>query len=99
MNRVEHLLTIMNEEAAEVAKEGSKCLRFGPTEVYPEIGISNAMRVMREYYDLKAVVIMLQREGVLPRIDKATSTDWMQAKTEKVEKHLLYSGECGTLQT
>ena len=98
MNRAEHLLVIAGEEASEVSKETAKALRFGPEEIYPEIGISNAMRVMREYYDLKAVIKMLQAELVLPKISKETSDAWMKEKMQKVEKHLLYSKECGTLE-
>lgn len=99
MNRTEHLLVCLGEEASEVIKDADKALRFGPSEIWPELGITNAERVMREYYDLKAVLKMLQAEGVLPVIEKTQSEEWMRSKTAKVEKHLLYSRECGTLQS
>lgn len=47
MTIVDLLLVQIAEEACEIAQEASKCLRFGPDEIYPKIGISNAARVMR----------------------------------------------------
>lgn len=95
MSREDRLLVILAEEAAEVAQEASKCLRFGPDEIYPPIGMSNAMRVMVEYHDLMALVEMLQQEGVLPIIGVGQEREWVEAKRKAVEKHLTYSRECG----
>lgn len=95
MNRNEHLLVILSEEACEVAKEADKCLRFGPAEVYPEIGVSNALRVVVEMHDLWAVLEMLQADGVIPAF--AWDRSRLDEKKKKVERLLLHSARCGTL--
>lgn len=95
MNKIEHLLTIMNEEAAEIAKEGSKCLRFGVDEIYKPIGISNAERVKVEFNDLLAVIEMLQEEGALPKT--MTDVDMILKKKTAIRTMMAYSKECGTL--
>jgi hypothetical protein len=95
MNRVDLLLTQLGEEAAEVVQEAAKCLRFGPAEVYHEIGISNAHRVMVELSDLMAIVEMLQEEGVLPIICPAESRRRVHEKKLKVERMLDYSRAVG----
>lgn len=97
MTRTDILLAMIGEEASEVAQEASKCLRFGPTEIYPPIGITNGHRVMCEYYDLKAIIKLLQKEGILPEISKPESELLMSAKVSKTEKMLEYSRECGRL--
>lgn len=89
------LLVQCAEEASEVAKEISKCLRFGASEVYAPIGLSNAMRVVNELNDLWAMVGILQDEGVLP--PEILHSDKILAKRKAVEEHLRYSRECGTL--
>ena len=104
MIREEKLLVILAEEASEVVQEISllsqqisKCLRFGPNQVYQKIGLSNAQRVvncipklMLELNDFKALVEMLQSEGTLPSFEG--SMDWdpdmIEAKKNKVESYL-----------
>lgn len=96
MNRAEHLLVILAEEAAEVAKEAAKCLRFGPDETYAAKGITNAERVVDELIDLLALVEMLQDEKILRQ--SIFCADRIDAKKRKVEAHLAYSKQCGTFQ-
>lgn len=89
MNRQEHLLTILAEECAEVAKRCSKALRFGLDEVQPGHDESNRVRISREFGDLIAAFEMLgfpvpSREAVVD-------------KKAKVEHFLKYSAEIGTL--
>lgn len=95
MNRVEHLLWVLAEECNEVAQRASKAARFGLQEVQPGQGLSNAERIMGEYADLQAAVEMLIEEGALPEGDLRRQIDMKKAK---VEKFLLYSAECGTLE-
>jgi len=96
MDRKEMLLVIAAEECNEVAQAISKTLRFGPDEVYPPIGRTNAQRICDEYNDLMAVIDMLVVEGVLD----FTGIGVRQAmeKKAKVEKYLKYSQELGTLK-
>jgi hypothetical protein len=94
MNRTEHLLTIVVEECAELAKNATKALRFGLTDHEPGPHESNAERIVQEFHDLHAVIEMLMDEGAIPKRYDGIA---MIRKREKVEKFLRYSVECGTL--
>lgn len=96
MNRIDLLLVQLAEEATEIGKEAAKCLRFGPEEIYPPIGITNAARVKLEINDLMGLIEMLQTEGVLPM--PIFDRDLIEAKKLKVEEHLSYSAQCGRLE-
>ncbi len=98
MNRLEHLLTILTEECAEVQQAGTKTLRFGLEEGRDPSAMAygnNVQRLRHEINDMIAMVEMLEAEGL------DLSPDYMLRanKKEKVEKYLLYSQECGTLSS
>ena len=94
MNRMEHLLSIVAEEAVEVAQRATKALRFGIEEVQPGQALSNLQRMRGELYDLLAAFEMVHDEaGQQFGID----LDAITAKKAKVEKFLGYSAELGTL--
>ena len=93
MNRLEHLLTILTEECAEVQQAVTKALRFGLNEGR-DIDCTNAERLRQELNDLIASVEMLVAEGVNLSADPVAK----EMKKRKVEKYLLYSAECGTLE-
>lgn len=96
MNRVEHLLTILTEECAEIAQRATKAQRFGLLEVEPGQTANNCARINEEVNDLFAVLEMLHREpggfGIMTADIKL-----IMAKKEKVEKFLEYSRSIGTL--
>ncbi len=97
MNRLEHLLTILTEECAEIQQAATKILRFGPDEGRDIAAIeygNNAQRLRYEINDMIAMVEMLEREGLDLSPDHANR----KRKKEKVEKYLTYSKECGTLE-
>lgn len=94
MNRTEHLLTTLAEECAEVAQRCSKAARFGLSEVQPGQDLTNAQRILQEWYDAIAVLQMLIADGALP---VPASHESVLAKKEKVERFLVYSAQCGTL--
>lgn len=96
MTRQQLLLLQLGEEAAEIVKEVSKCLRFGPDEIYPKIGVSNIDRVYAEFNDLLGIVEMLQVENLFPA--DLRNEEMVYQKKVKVEKHLEYSKECGILE-
>jgi hypothetical protein len=102
MTRQEHLLTIIAEECAEVAQRCSKAIRFGLDEMQPGQDKTNAQRIIQEYLDLWAVMHMLTGESKhFADSLKQTDASWTaqeEVKKLKVEKFLLYSQECGTLQ-
>lgn len=96
MNRQEHLLVILAEECAEVAQEISKALRFGVLE-QRDLPTTNADRIQKELNDLFAMVGMINDERDIP-VQFYRDSSLMRQKREKVEKYLLYSEECGTLE-
>jgi hypothetical protein len=95
MNRIEHLLWILSEECDEVGQRTSKAARFGLDEVEPEQELTNEARIMYELNDVVAVVEMLQAEGALKT---SLDREKVEAKKLKVEKYLLHSKKCGTLE-
>ena len=109
MNRTEHLLVIVGEEATEIsieapalrlAQRAAKALRFGLAERQPAIdGVqdshpdTNADRIMHEFADLCGVVETMQAEGLLPPVDRKR----IDAKRAKIEQYLAYSAAMGTV--
>lgn len=65
MNRAEHLLTCLAEEADEVGQRVCKALRFGLREVQPGQPLTNDDRICDELRDLIAVAHILHSEGVI----------------------------------
>lgn len=100
MNRKEHLLTLLAEECIEIAKETSKALRFGVDDRYPiDSDENNAESIVKEFYDLNAVMDLLYEEEPLIKaaFTKYNLSEAVKAKQEKIEKYLLYSKEKGLL--
>ncbi len=94
MNRLEHLLTIVAEEGAEVAQRADKALRFGLYEVQPGQDQTNLERLLGEYHDLMASIGMVLDDQRLPF---HINPELLNEKRRKVEKFLAYSRELGTL--
>lgn len=92
MTTIEHLLTILGEEACEIGQMVSKTKRFGLNERYKD-GPSNRDRLMAEVNDLVAVVMMLQTLGVLPDF----SSHAQILKRVKVREYMNYSRKLKTL--
>lgn len=95
MNKIEHLTVIVGEEAAEVVQAASKCLRFGPDEVYKLIGKSNIKRVLIEFNELFAVLEMLKDEGAFT--ESIFDPEIIANKKLKVLDYMEESRLCGTL--
>ena len=93
MNRIEHLLTCLIEECAEVQKEATKSLRFGIHDTY--IGtVPQIERLTLEICDLIAEFEMLESENIIPAVD----IDLLKReKKEKVAKYMEYARERDTL--
>ncbi|UCV02335.1 hypothetical protein [Dechloromonas denitrificans] len=94
MNRTEHLLCCLAEEAAEVAHRVSKALRFGLAEIQDGQPHSNSQRISQEFHDMLAIVELLEETGALQR---STDTHAIERKKAKVQAYILYAKECGTL--
>ena len=95
MDREEHLLTIFQEECAEVIQEVSKAKRFGLDE-QRDLPTSNRERIQKEWNDVLAMKEMLMDEGIITLQPNRSD---ITAKKIKVEKYLKYSQELGALDT
>jgi NTP pyrophosphatase (non-canonical NTP hydrolase) len=91
MNRAEHLLSIVAEEAVEVAQRATKALRFGMGEVQPGQPHNNWQRIEFEFHDLIAALEMAHGRPL------TIKRDLIDKKKAKVEKFLVLSEELGTL--
>ena len=53
------ILTILQEECAEVIVEVSKCFRFGPDQMMEGVDVTNMQRLQKELGDLQAMIELL----------------------------------------
>jgi NTP pyrophosphatase (non-canonical NTP hydrolase) len=75
------ILTILQEECAEVIVEVSKCLRFGPDQMMAGLDVTNMQRLQKELGDLQAMIELLidNKVGV-------TTQGLKEARKAKFEK-------------
>jgi NTP pyrophosphatase (non-canonical NTP hydrolase) len=75
------ILTILQEECAEVIVEVSKCFRFGPDQMMEGVDVTNMQRLQKELGDLQAMIELLidNKVGV-------TAQGLKEAKKAKFEK-------------
>ena len=97
MNRAEHMMTTAAEEAMEVGHRITKAMRFGVHEVQPGQDLTNAERVLEEFYDLFAMLLLMSTEGVMPLDGMIPDASRLMRKREKFERFLAISAEQGTL--
>lgn len=97
MTTIEHLISCLGEEGAEIAQDCSKINRFGlhDTNCLELTGPDNAQRLVNELNDLLAVAQILVRMEVIP-------IDWQceekqSAKRAKVLNFMQYAREKGTI--
>lgn len=95
MNRLEHLLQILQEECAEVIQAASKAQRFGLDDGYPQTTRTNREDIGKELAQVRAMVEMIEDEGepLTGHNDRQIIID----KKSKVEEMLLYSARSGHL--
>ena len=78
------ILTILQEECAEVIVEVSKCFRFGPDQMMEGVNVSNIQRLEKELGDLLAMVELLVDKDI------GVSTDGLEiaskAKFQKLKQ-------------
>lgn len=58
------ILTILQEECAEVIVEVSKCFRFGPDQMMEGVNVTNIQRLEKELGDLQAMIELLVDNNV-----------------------------------
>lgn len=63
-NKSKEILVILQEEAAEVIVEVSKCFRFGPDQVLQGTSDSNVKRLEKEIGDLQAMIDLLLEQNI-----------------------------------
>jgi hypothetical protein len=75
------VLTILQEECAEVIVDISKCFRFGPDQIMEGQELSNIQRLEKELGDVEAMVELLQdlKVGI-------TKQGVVEAKMKKFQK-------------
>ena len=80
------ILTILQEECAEVIVEVSKCFRFGPDQCLENTEVSNIQRLQKELGDLQAMIELLVDNNV-----GVTIQGLKEAKKAKFKKLKLWS--------
>ena len=80
-DNVKEILTILQEECAEVIVDISKCFRFGPDQCLENTDVSNIQRVQKELGDLQAMIELLVDAKV-----GVTNQGLKEAKKAKFEK-------------
>ena len=80
------ILTILQEECAEVIVEVSKCFRFGPDQIMEGMDVTNMERLQKEIGDLQAMIELLVDNKV-----GVTTQGLKEAKKAKFQKLKLWS--------
>lgn len=93
MNRKEYLLICLMEGATEVAHAASKTLRFTPYDSHTIGGPTNLENLVKEVNELKAVIFMLEDEGIELPFDYAVT----RKKIERMHDYMDYSQKLGVL--
>ena len=75
------ILTILQEECAEVIVEVSKCFRFGPDQMMEGLDVTNMQRLQKELGDLQAMIELLVDNKV-----GITTQGLKEAKKAKFQK-------------
>ena len=80
-DETKEILTILQEECAEVIVEVSKCFRFGPDQMMEGVDVTNMQRLEKELGDLQAMIELLVDNKV-----GVTTQGLKEAKKQKFEK-------------
>lgn len=98
MNSTENLFIVASEECAEIQQCISKTLRFGVDDCHPDRPDStNELELLTEYYQLQAVIEMLQEKGALKTLSAEEIETIKVSKKAKVLKYAEYSKKMGLL--
>lgn len=96
MNKQEHLLTCLAEEAGEIVQAVGKALRFGLKDGYPGTDRTNEKDIQTECNHLIAVMEMLIDSGVGTPCIAMRGRD-ITKKKEKVIKYMEHAKQQGAL--
>lgn len=92
LTKLQHLLTKLAEEGAEVAQIALKTQQFGPDEVMPGQPLTNFQRCHLELDDIAAVVELLNANHAF---GYTQSRERIEAKKMKMAKYLAFSAALG----
>ena len=103
MDQKEHLMVVAMEECAEVVKEMSKILRFGPDDYSPfdPAKTPNKTRLVHELADLMAVIEMLDPSLCPITMDEDAKAEFralMDRKRKKLATYIEYSRDSGIVK-
>lgn len=84
--QTKEILTILQEECAEVIVEVSKIRRFGPDQCKADSDETNIQRLQKELGDVMAMIELITKEGV-----GVTTQGLKSAKMAKFEKLKVWS--------
>lgn len=104
MNKAEHAVAIIEEEALEVAlaislslaQRASKALRFSLSEIQPGQPHTNGERIVHEFADLLGAMRLLEKQGLI-KLDKQSLDELAEAKIKKIESFFEVSRSNGAL--
>jgi NTP pyrophosphatase (non-canonical NTP hydrolase) len=90
------ILLILQEECAEVIKEVSKCMRFGPDQIKPGTQQSNLQHLERELGDVVAMISLLEEADIGVNGDRIEAAviekfkklgKWSTIESELINQH------------
>lgn len=94
MNEEQYLLTVLNEELAELQKEISKCIRFTPHHSEKPGQKTNFQRAIDEYSDVAAILEMLKRRNLNFEVDDMRYCE----KVARTHQYMDFSMGLGVLK-
>lgn len=92
LNKEQYLLTLIQEECAELSQRASKALRFGLHEIQDGQELNNWERLKGEYTDLWTVICMLDAELLILEVEP------IREKIDKIKKYMGLSQDRGILE-
>lgn len=95
LTREQNLLTRLAEECAETSQRATKGILFGLDEVQIGQDLTNAQRLIYEFNDIYAIMLLLQKEGF---IGDFIDNDAIERKMEKLKKYNAYSQSLGKVE-
>lgn len=98
MSLADYLLSHLAQECAEVIVRATKAQHFGLLEVQPEQPLNNQERLLQEVVDLKAMIEVCERHGLLPEVPHQEYFERVQAKMEKAADFRVYSRQLRRLE-
>jgi NTP pyrophosphatase (non-canonical NTP hydrolase) len=99
MNRQEHLLACLAEEAGEIVQAVGKALRFGLQDGYPGTSRTNEQDIKDECNQLLAVFEMLKCDVFKMADDEISRTaKTIDKKQKKVLEYMEYAEKTGALR-